>query len=97
MTLVGFDIAMERILKPYIMEYYLPCVASILVSHIGFVIPVKSIPGRAALLVTQFLSLINLFIAGMVRIVLFYQYLNLELVVYNSKRCNVINLTSFPV
>ena len=72
MTLVGFDIEMERILKPYIMEYYLPCVASILVSHIGFVIPVKSIPGRAALLVTQFLSLINLFIAGMVRIVLFY-------------------------
>ena len=68
MTLVGFDINMARILRPYIMEYYLPCMASVLVSHIGFLIPVKSIPGRAALLVTQFLSLINLFIAGMVRI-----------------------------
>ena len=66
MTLVGFDIEMERILKPYIMEYYLPCMASVLVSQIGFLISLKSIPGRAALLVTQFLSLINLFIAGMV-------------------------------
>ena len=73
MSMVGFDIEMHRILKPYIMEYYLPCVASILVSHIGFLIPVKSIPGRAALLVTQFLSLINLFIAGMVIVVIFYQ------------------------
>ena len=71
-SLVGFDIEMDRILKPYIMEYYLPCVASILVSHIGFVIPLKSISGRAALLVTQFLSLINLFIAGMVRLIKFY-------------------------
>ena len=60
---IGFDIRMQRILGPYIMEYYLPSLASVLVSQIGFLIPLSSIPGRAALLVTQFLSLINIFIA----------------------------------
>ena len=63
---IGFDIKLARILEPYIMGYYLPCIASVVVSQIGFLIPLTSIPGRAALLVTQFLSLINLFIAEMV-------------------------------
>ena len=61
-NIVGFDIQMVRILKPFIMEYYLPCMAIVLVSQIGFVIPLTAIPGRAALLVTQFLTLTNLFI-----------------------------------
>ena len=63
---IGFDIQMDRILKPFIMEYYLPCMAIVLVSHIGFVIPLTAIPGRIALLVTQFLTITNLFIHQMV-------------------------------
>ena len=65
---VGFNIAMTRLLRPYMMKYYIPCVAIVLVSEIGFVIPLTAIPGRVALLVTQFLTLINLFIYQMVRI-----------------------------
>lgn len=65
-NLIGFDINLVRILKQNFMAYYFPCIASVLVSQIGFLIPLTSIPGRAALLVTQFLSLINLFIAAMV-------------------------------
>ena len=63
---IGFDIQMVRILRPFIMEYYLPCMAIVLVSQIGFVIPLTAIPGRVALLVTQFLTITNLFIHQMV-------------------------------
>ena len=64
---IGFNIAMTRLLWPYMMKYYIPCIAIVLVSEIGFVIPLTAIPGRVALLVTQFLTLINLFIYQMVR------------------------------
>ena len=37
----------------------------VLVAEIGFIIPASAIPGRVALLVTQFLTLINLFIHQM--------------------------------
>ena len=63
---VGFNIAMTRRIEPYVMKYYIPSAAVVLVSEVGFVIPLSAIPGRVALLVTQFLTLVNLFIYQMV-------------------------------
>ena len=65
---IGITIRMERLTNSYLIKYYVPCMGIVLVSEIGFVIPVTAIPGRIGLLVTQFLSLINLFIHQMVRI-----------------------------
>ena len=59
---VGFNVRMNRLISPYMMKYYIPCIAIVLVSEIGFLVPLSAIPGRVALLVTQFLTLINLFI-----------------------------------
>ena len=63
---VGFQIEMNRLIYPFLMEYYVPCIAIVFVSELGFVIPLTAIPGRVALLVTQFLTLVNLFIHQMV-------------------------------
>ena len=60
--LIGLKIQMDRIIAPFVYEYYLPCIAIVLVSGISFVIPLTAIPGRVALLVTVFLTLTNLFI-----------------------------------
>ena len=59
---VGFKVEMSRLISPFMMKYYIPCIAIVLVSEIGFLVPLSAIPGRVALLVTQFLTLINLFI-----------------------------------
>ena len=59
-TKFGFTIKMNRLLQPFIMECYLPCVAIVIVSKISFLIPLDSVPGRVALLVTQFLTLTNI-------------------------------------
>ena len=64
---VGIKIQMNRLMKPFWMKYYIPCIAIVIVSEIGFVVPLTAIPGRVALLVTQFLTLVNLFIYQMVR------------------------------
>ena len=63
---IGFDIEMDRIINSFIWKYYVPCIATVLVSGLSFIVPASAIPGRVALLVTQFLSLINLFIYQMV-------------------------------
>ena len=65
---IGFQVKMTRLLRPYVMKYYIPSMAVVLVSEIGFVIPLTAIPGRVALLVTQFLTLVNLFIYQMVNL-----------------------------
>ena len=65
-VMIGMNISMTRLTKSYLMEYYMPCIGIILVSEIGFVVPVTAIPGRIGLLVTQFLTLTNLFIHQMV-------------------------------
>ena len=59
-TKFGFTIKMSRRLQPFIMECYLPCIAIVIVSHISFILPLDAIPGRVALLVTQFLTLTNI-------------------------------------
>ena len=64
---VGFDIRMQRIISPFIFKIYLPCIAIVVASSISFIVPLSAIPGRIALMVTQFLTLTNLFIYHMVR------------------------------
>ena len=65
---VVIEIMMRRLEMSFLLKYYAPCAAIVLVSEIGFLIPVTAIPGRVSLLVTQFLTLINLFIHQMVSI-----------------------------
>ena len=71
---IGFDITMDRIYEPFIWKYYVPCIAIVSVSGLSFIIPISAIPGRVALLVTQFLSLINLFIFQMVSYNAFFNF-----------------------
>ena len=59
---VVFDIQMKRLFQPFFMHYYAPCIAIVLVTQTSFIIPPDCIPGRVALLVTQFLTLVNIFI-----------------------------------
>ena len=65
-NIIGMEIGLTRLSNSYIMMYYVPSILIVLVSEIGFVVPVTAIPGRIGLLVTQFLTLINLFIHQMV-------------------------------
>ena len=69
---IGFEIHMKRRMQSFWKKYYVPCIIIVIVSEIGFVVPLTAIPGRAALLVTQFLTLVNLFIYQMVRCISFY-------------------------
>ena len=71
---VGFKLKMTRVKQPYLLKYYFPCVAIVVVTQISFYIPPDAIPGRVALLVTQFLTLTNLFISEQVRIAIFIDY-----------------------
>ena len=59
-------IKLERRIMPYIIQYYLPCIATVCVSMIGFCISLDSIPARVTLLVTQFLTLTNILISQQV-------------------------------
>ena len=65
---VGIKIEMDRITTSFVLKYYIPCIAIVFVSIMGFIIPVSATldAGRVALLVTLFLTLINLFIYHMV-------------------------------
>ena len=65
---IGIKIKMDRKLSPFMLQYYIPCIAIAMVSQLSLVIPVTAIPGRVALLVTLFLTLVNLFIHQMVSI-----------------------------
>ena len=59
---IGFNVTLHRIVQPYIYQYYLPCIAIVVVSQVSFIIPLSAIPGRVALVATQFLTLTNIFI-----------------------------------
>ena len=61
-TEIGFDIVLKRIVQPFLFQFYLPCIAIVLVSQTSFIVPLSAIPGRIALVVTQFLTLINIYI-----------------------------------
>ena len=64
----GLQIKMERLVRPYVYQYFLPCISIVLVSFMSFVVPLSAIPGRVALVVTQCLTLTNIFIHQRVRI-----------------------------
>ena len=65
----GFYIEMKRQFRKYFFQYYLPCIIIVVASSFSFIIPLSAIPGRVALVVTQFLTLTNIFIHQMVRFV----------------------------
>ena len=65
---IGMRLKLGRLQHSYIFMYYIPCTTIVLVSLIGFMVPLTAIPGRVCLLVTQFLTLINLLIYQMVKI-----------------------------
>ena len=62
----GFDIHLDRLVKPFLFKYYLPTIAIVIASTISFIVPLNAIPGRVALVVTLFLALVNLSIHEMV-------------------------------
>ena len=63
---IGLDIVTKRVLRPYLLKYYIPCTTIVIMSQISFIIPLEALPGRVALVVTQFLTLTSLFIQQMV-------------------------------
>ena len=63
----GLQIKLQRLVRPYVNQYFLPCISIVLVSFISFVVPLTAIPGRVALVVTQCLTLTNIFIYQRVR------------------------------
>ena len=64
----GFDIKLDRIVFPYLLQYYLPCFFIVMVSFISFIVPMSCIPGRVGLMVTQFLTLTNIFMHQIVHL-----------------------------
>ena len=66
---VGLKFALKRNISPFVFQYHLPSAAIVFVSQLSFIIPSSAIPGRVGLLATLFLTLINLFINQMVRVV----------------------------
>ena len=65
---MGLDIELKRLILPYLLQYYLPCFFIVMISFIGFIVPLSSIPGRVGLMVTQFLTLTNIFMHQIVSI-----------------------------
>ena len=63
---IGMNIEIGRIISPFLLKYYVPCIGIVLLSALSFAIPVTAIPGRVSLLVTLFLTLTNVFIHQMV-------------------------------
>ena len=66
----GINIILSRQLSPFVYQYYIPSTAIVMTSFLSFFIPLTSIPGRVAVCVTQFLTLTNIFIHEMVRLVI---------------------------
>ena len=66
-TIFGVHNNMTRQIDVYIYQFYVPCIFIVTMSFSSFIIPVTAIPGRVAVIVTQFLTLTNMFIHEMVR------------------------------
>ena len=65
-TDVDHYITLQRQAPKYFYQYYIPCITIVVASSFSFIIPLSAIPGRVALVVTQFLTLTNIFINQMV-------------------------------
>ena len=68
-TGINSVIKLERKILPFLVKYYLPCIAIIIVSLHSFLISMDSIPARVGLLATQFLTLTSILIASQVTII----------------------------
>ena len=62
----GVDNNFIRQIDAYFYQCYVPCIFIVTMSFSSFIIPVTAIPGRVAIIVTQFLTLTNIFIHQMV-------------------------------
>ena len=67
-TSFGYKIRMKRRREKYLFQYYIPCITIVIASALSFIIPPSAAPGRIALVVTQFLTLTNIFIYHVVSI-----------------------------
>ncbi len=55
-------VVFHRFWSPFVLKYHVPSAGIVLLCHISYVIPPNTaIPGRVALLATNFLALSNLF------------------------------------
>ena len=70
-TSFGYGIKINRLPSKYLFQYYVPCVTIVMASTLSFIVPSTAAPGRIALVVTQFLTLTNVFI---------YQKVNFKLI-----------------
>ena len=59
---IGFTISMRRKVWNYPITYYIPCALIVMLTQTSFIVPISAIPGRMAFLVTEFLTLTNIFI-----------------------------------
>ena len=92
---IGFHVQMTRLKQPYLMMYYVPCIAIVLVSELGFLVPLTA-DGSSSLLVTNLLTLVSLFIYQMVRILKSVNcYLCRMLKFYRHDYCPVLNCYAF--
>ena len=71
-TEMRVDIVLERQVSKYIYQYYIPCITIVIATSFSFIIPLSAIPGRVALIVTQFLTLTNIFINQVVSLMYTY-------------------------
>ena len=65
-TFFGVSVDAKRQVSKYILQYYLPAITIVMASSVSFIVPLSAMPGRVALVVTQFLTLTNIFIHLMV-------------------------------
>ena len=63
---IGISVVLTHGVEPYLFKYYIPSIAIVTISMMGFTMPLTALPERVALLVTQFLTLTELFIHEMV-------------------------------
>ena len=63
---IGVSVVLTHGVTPYFFKYYIPSMAIVTISMMGFTMPLTALPERVALLVTQFLTLTELFIHEMV-------------------------------
>ena len=70
-TEFGYGIEIIREPSKYLFQYYVPCITIVMASMLSFIVPPTAAPGRIALVVTQFLTLTNIFIYQKVHVLRF--------------------------
>ena len=92
---VELHFSMHRIWLIYLYQYYLPCASIVFVSHVSFVIPPSSIPGRLGLLATLFLTLTNIFINHLVTLSKLSIFMGLNLPALSHYRLTYLSVVFY--